>query len=106
MPCGLWKLTSLQTLKLFRCGELKELPRDIKKLVTLKHLEIDCWKSLTHMPYGIEQLNSLQTLPLFVVSKDLEASSSKYCGGLAELNKLNNLRGELYIKNLVLMIKL
>jgi hypothetical protein len=45
-------------------------------------------------------MTSLQTLPLFVVSKDLAASSSKHCGGLAELNKLNNLRGELCIKNL------
>uniref|UniRef100_A0A2N9G5M1 Disease resistance R13L4/SHOC-2-like LRR domain-containing protein n=1 Tax=Fagus sylvatica TaxID=28930 RepID=A0A2N9G5M1_FAGSY len=92
MSCGLLQLTSLQTLKLFRCRELKELPRDIKKLVTLKHLEIDCWESLTHMPYGIGQLNSLQTLPLFVVSKELTASSSKHCGGIDELNKLNNLR--------------
>uniref|UniRef100_A0A2N9II94 Uncharacterized protein n=1 Tax=Fagus sylvatica TaxID=28930 RepID=A0A2N9II94_FAGSY len=47
-----------------------------------------------------KKLTSLQTLPLFVVSKDLKASSSKHCGGLAELNKLNNLRGELCIKNL------
>uniref|UniRef100_A0A2N9GEH4 Rx N-terminal domain-containing protein n=1 Tax=Fagus sylvatica TaxID=28930 RepID=A0A2N9GEH4_FAGSY len=47
------------------------------------------------------QLTSLQTLPLFVVSEeDHAASSSKHCGGLAELNKLNNLRGELCIKNL------
>uniref|UniRef100_A0A2N9HL63 Rx N-terminal domain-containing protein n=1 Tax=Fagus sylvatica TaxID=28930 RepID=A0A2N9HL63_FAGSY len=94
----LTSLTSLQTLKLY--GELKELPKNIQNLVSLKHLEIDSWKSLTHMPYGIGQLTSLQTLPLFVVSKDRKASSSKHCGGLAELNKLNNLRGELCIKNL------
>uniref|UniRef100_A0A2N9HSA1 Disease resistance R13L4/SHOC-2-like LRR domain-containing protein n=1 Tax=Fagus sylvatica TaxID=28930 RepID=A0A2N9HSA1_FAGSY len=74
------------------CQKLKKLPRDIQKLVSLKHLEIDGCESLTHMPYGIGQLTSLQTLPLFVVSKDLKASSSKHCGGLAELNKLNNLR--------------
>uniref|UniRef100_A0A2N9FNW9 Rx N-terminal domain-containing protein n=1 Tax=Fagus sylvatica TaxID=28930 RepID=A0A2N9FNW9_FAGSY len=80
--------------------KLKELPRDIQKLISLKHLEIDGCESLTHMPCGIGQLTSLQTLPLFVVSKDLKASSSKHCGGLAELNKLNNLRGELCIKNL------
>uniref|UniRef100_A0A2N9FZJ5 NB-ARC domain-containing protein n=1 Tax=Fagus sylvatica TaxID=28930 RepID=A0A2N9FZJ5_FAGSY len=61
----------------------------------------------------LTNLNSLQTLPLFVVSKDLEASPSKHCAGLTELNKpskhcagltelnkLNNLRGELCIKNL------
>uniref|UniRef100_A0A2N9GAM0 Rx N-terminal domain-containing protein n=1 Tax=Fagus sylvatica TaxID=28930 RepID=A0A2N9GAM0_FAGSY len=98
MSCGLWHLTSLQTLKLY--GKLKELPKDIQNLVSLKHFEINRWGSLTHMPYGIGQLNSLQTLPLFVVSKDLAASSSKHCGGLGELNKLNNLRGKLCIKNL------
>ena len=42
----------------------------------------------------------LQTLPLFVISKDRATSSSKRCGGLAVLNKLNNLRGELRIENL------
>uniref|UniRef100_A0A2N9H1Y4 NB-ARC domain-containing protein n=1 Tax=Fagus sylvatica TaxID=28930 RepID=A0A2N9H1Y4_FAGSY len=100
VPSGLGQLTSLHTLKLSGCENLKELPRDIQKLISLKHLEIDGCESLTHMPCGIGQLTSLQTLPLFVVSKDLKASSAKHCGGLAELNKLNNLRGELSIKNL------
>lgn len=51
------------------------------------------------MPCGLGQL-ILQTLPLFVVSKDPTGSSSKPCGELAELNKLNNARGGLHIKNL------
>ena len=51
------------------------------------------------MPYGFGQLTSLQTLSLFVVSKD-PIGSSKHYGGLAKLNKLNDLRGEIKIKNL------
>ena len=100
LPSSFIRLLNLQTIKLTGCGKLKELPRDIKKLVNLEHLEIDGCKSLTHMPCGLGQLTSLQTLQLFVVSKELAVFPSKRCGELAELNKLNNLRGELCIKNL------
>uniref|UniRef100_A0A7N2MV62 R13L1/DRL21-like LRR repeat region domain-containing protein n=1 Tax=Quercus lobata TaxID=97700 RepID=A0A7N2MV62_QUELO len=48
---------------------------------------------------GLGQLTSLQTLNLFVLSEG-PVGSSKHCGGLAELNKLNDLRGKLVIKNL------
>uniref|UniRef100_A0A2N9FTM3 Rx N-terminal domain-containing protein n=1 Tax=Fagus sylvatica TaxID=28930 RepID=A0A2N9FTM3_FAGSY len=45
------------------------------------------------------KLTSLQTLTLFAVSKEDPTASSKHCGGLAELNKLD-LRGKLKITNL------
>jgi hypothetical protein len=63
-------------------------------------IQVDCY-NLTHMPCGLGKLTSLQTLTLFVVSKEdpTACSSSKHCGGLAELNKLD-LRGELEINNL------
>ena len=99
LPSCITKLVNLQTLKLCWCEKLRELPVDIQKLVSLKHLDIVCCENLTHMPCGLGQLTSLQTLTLFVVSKD-PVSSSKHCGGLAELNKLNDLRGKLEIKNL------
>ena len=100
LPNSIIRLLNLQTLKLSGCWKLKELPRDIQKLVNLKHLNIYCCDSLTHMPCGLGQLTSLQMLPLFVVSKDPAAFSSKHFGGLFELNKLNNVRGELCVKNL------
>ena len=93
MPWGFGQLTSLQTLNLSKCEMLSELPADIQKLVSLKHLNINGCENLTHMPCGLGQLTSLQTLNLFVVSK---GSSS----GLVELNKLNNLRGNIDIINL------
>ena len=97
LPSCITKLVNLQTLKLFQCEKLRELLVDIQKLVSLNHLDIDGCENLTRMPSGLGQLTSLQTLTLFVVSKG-PASSSKHCGGLAELNKLNDLRGKLEIK--------
>ena len=99
LPGSIIRLLTLETLKLSRCIKLKDLPKDIYKMVNLKHLEIDGCKSLAHMPFGLGQL-TLHTLPLFVVSKDPVVSSSKHCGGLAELKMLDKLRGELHIKNL------
>ncbi|KAK4596262.1 hypothetical protein RGQ29_014341 [Quercus rubra] len=100
LPSSIIRLLNLQTIKLSKCGKLKELPRGIQKLVNLKHLDIYGCDSLTHMPSGLGELTSLQTLQLFIVSKDTVGSSSKHCNGLVELNKLSNLRGELQIKNL------
>ncbi|XP_023924704.1 disease resistance protein RGA2-like [Quercus suber] len=99
LPSCITKLVNLQTLKLSWCEKLRELPVDIQKLVSLKHLHIDHCENLTHMPCGLGQLTSLHTLTLFVVSEG-PVGSSKNCGGLAELNKLNDLSGKLEIKNL------
>ncbi|XP_075674350.1 putative disease resistance protein RGA4 [Castanea sativa] len=99
LPSSITKLVNLQTLKLFACSELRELPVDIQNLVSLKHLDLKGCENLNHMPRGLGQLTSLQTLNLFVVSGG-PVGSSQHCGGLAELNKLNGLRGKLEIKNL------
>ncbi|XP_050261366.1 putative disease resistance protein RGA3 isoform X5 [Quercus robur] len=99
LPSSITKLVNLETLKLCQCTKLRELPVRIQKMVSLKHLHTDGCENLTHMPCELGQLTSLQTLTLFVVSKG-PVGSSKHCGGLAELNKLNDLRGKLEIKNL------
>ena len=93
LPSSIIRLLNLQTLKLSYCFKLKELPKNIQKLVNLRSLEIDGCESLTRMPPGLGQLTSLQILPLFLVN----TLSYHHCGGLAELNNLNNLRGELLI---------
>jgi Leucine-rich repeat (LRR) protein len=99
LPSSITRLVNLQTLNLSGCTKLRELPTDIRKLVSLRQLDTTgCW-NLTHMPCGLGKLTSLQTLTLFVVSKEEPTASSKHCGGLAELNKLD-LRGRLEIKNL------
>uniref|UniRef100_A0A2N9FAP2 Rx N-terminal domain-containing protein n=1 Tax=Fagus sylvatica TaxID=28930 RepID=A0A2N9FAP2_FAGSY len=101
LPSSITKLVNLQTLNLCGCGKLRKLPTNLQKLVYLRQLDTsDCY-NLTHMPCGLGKLTSLQTLTFFVVSKEdpTACSSSKHCGGLAELNKLD-LRGELEINNL------
>jgi predicted transcriptional regulator len=72
------QLTSLHTLKLSKCEKLKELPRDIQKLVSLKHLEIDYCESLTHMSCGLWQLTSLHIKALWMPLKNCGKIDSSY----------------------------
>ncbi|XP_058079940.1 putative disease resistance protein RGA4 [Magnolia sinica] len=85
-------LHHLQTLILSRCFDLAELPRDMSKMTSLRHLEISPYDKLTHMPANMGQLKLLQTLPIFIVGKD------NGCG-IRELQGLN-LGGNLTIQNL------
>ncbi|KAJ6745262.1 DISEASE RESISTANCE PROTEIN RP [Salix koriyanagi] len=103
LPNSVTNLVNLQVLKLNGCGYLKELPRDINKLINLRHLDVGCTldddscESLEYMPCGIGKLTSLQTLSCFVVAKN-RSPESKMVGGLDELSRLNELRGSLKIK--------
>ncbi|KAJ6329835.1 hypothetical protein OIU76_008626 [Salix suchowensis] len=102
LPNSVTNLVNLQVLKLNGCIYLKELPRDINKLINLRHLDVGCsvdydsCRSLEYMPRGIEKLTSLQTLSHFVVAKN-KSPKSKMVGGLDELSRLNELRGSLEI---------
>ncbi|KAJ6995324.1 disease resistance protein RGA4 [Populus alba x Populus x berolinensis] len=96
-------LVNLQVLKLNSCSNLKELPRDISKLISLRHLDVGCTldedlcENLEYMPRGIGKLTSLQTLSYFVVAKK-KSPKSEMIGGLDELRMLNELRGRLEIR--------
>ncbi|KAL4599186.1 hypothetical protein ACB092_11G109300 [Castanea dentata] len=98
LPNSITNLLNLLTIKLNSCLELRELPRDIQKLVNLKHLDITDCSQLTHMSFGLGHLTSLETLPMFVVSK--EGFKARPSGGLSELKNLRNLGGSLTITNL------
>ncbi|KAJ8643414.1 hypothetical protein MRB53_005162 [Persea americana] len=85
--CTLW---NLQTLKLLYCENLQELPNNMWKMISLRHLEINQSDRITEMPARISKLSDLQTLTLFIVSKE---------NGIDELRDLN-LRGSINIRNL------
>ncbi|KAL5730291.1 hypothetical protein ACHQM5_003131 [Ranunculus cassubicifolius] len=93
LPKSITQLHSLQTLKL-QCEKLEALPSAIGEMIYLGHIYVKNCSSLSYMPVGLEQLNALQTLSTFLVSK----------GGIGcELNVLSNLErlgGMLTIKNL------
>ncbi|EXC32359.1 hypothetical protein L484_004701 [Morus notabilis] len=97
MPAG--SETVKHTLRLNGCSGLRELPRDMKKLVNLRHLEIDRCSGLTHMPRGLSQLTNLQTLSTYILSESNDVVMING-GELKELVCLNNLKGELEILNL------
>ncbi|XXG88285.1 hypothetical protein AAC387_Pa12g0514 [Persea americana] len=85
--CTLW---NLQTLKLISCRNIRELPKNMWKMISLRHLEIGGSNRITQMPTKISKLSDLQTLTLFIVSKK---------NGIDELQNLN-LQGYINIQNL------
>ncbi|PON58874.1 LRR domain containing protein, partial [Parasponia andersonii] len=99
LPSSLTRLQNLQTLILLGCSSLVRLPRNLEKLVNLRHLMIDGCGGLTYMPHGLGKLTSLHTLDNFVVAVDGN-NVSAHIGRLHELSSLNNLQGDLTIKNL------
>ncbi|XP_021758055.1 putative disease resistance protein RGA4 [Chenopodium quinoa] len=88
LPECITGLQKLQTLDLRECWWLRELPRELHKLTSLRHLLCRSSIALTDMPPGFERLTSLQTLNLFVVGE---------CTGLDALTSFNDLAGKLKI---------
>ncbi|XP_059450862.1 putative disease resistance protein RGA3 [Corylus avellana] len=99
LPASITKLQNLQTLRLDYCLKLKELPEETRNLISLRHLGLDGCNSLTHMPPGLIKLTALQTLSLYILGKK-KSSLSKPMGGLGDLDGLDELRGDLWIKGL------
>ncbi|KAF6146400.1 hypothetical protein GIB67_032602 [Kingdonia uniflora] len=77
------------------CEELRRLPDDMGKMVSLRHFE-GCW-SLECFPRGIGKLKDLETLSYFVASEE--------GADIGELKHLNNLRGSLRISNIKGVVK-
>ncbi|XP_078158150.1 putative disease resistance protein RGA3 [Carex rostrata] len=84
----------LQTLKISECPYLKKLPKGMRYMSSLRHLNISGpFRNLRIMPEGLGELNYLQTLTIYIVGTDAG-------NGIRELNNLNNLHGRLHLYNL------
>jgi len=94
LPSELCNLSNLETLEAKHCRFLTELPRDMRKLVKLRHLDLTKELGYVDLPNGIGELTELQTLPVFHVSE-----GSSRCS-ISELGSLHNLRGFLWLSGL------
>lgn len=93
LPESIDGLHNLQTLKLTGCLNLVGLPKGMKKLFKLRHLELDIVRQLVSMPAKIGNLTNLQTLSAFLVGRDDGFQ-------IGELKNLNCLSGVLCISRL------
>ncbi|KAL0374522.1 UNVERIFIED_CONTAM: Disease resistance protein RGA2 [Sesamum radiatum] len=93
-PDSICKLYNLQTLRAIRCNSLKELPRQLQNLLSLRHFIVEnAFFTAFQMPREIGKLTHLRTLKFFNVGQENGR-------GIKELENLKLLKGELEIRNL------
>ena len=95
LPDFICKLYNLQTLLLLGCASISILPKDLAKLINLRHLGLDqeFWRKIARLPPRIGTLTSLLNLHAFPVRRE-----AGY--GIEELKGMPYLTGTLHISNL------
>ncbi|KAL0929121.1 hypothetical protein M5K25_001063 [Dendrobium thyrsiflorum] len=88
---SLHSFRNVQVLDFLGCDPHKMLPTIIQNLINLRHLVLPYG---SFMPCGISKLTCLQTLKYVVVMED----GSHKCGGLGEIEDLDNLTGSCCIQ--------
>ncbi|KAK6151367.1 hypothetical protein DH2020_014002 [Rehmannia glutinosa] len=99
LPECICKFVGLQTLKLRNCRELNQLPRNMKIMFNLRHLELDEECRLRLMPVDLGRLIGLQTLTLYVIGIGINRGH-----GIEELRDMNSLGGSLCIRNIQFVV--
>ncbi|XP_058106800.1 putative disease resistance protein RGA3 [Magnolia sinica] len=93
LPEELSNCRNLQTLRVRYCQKLEKLPRGMRKMISLRHLDIKDNYMLKYLPQGIGRLTDLWTLSDFIVGGGDEGCNCR------ELKYLNHLQGSLRIQN-------
>ncbi|KAM7276845.1 hypothetical protein ACFE04_018711 [Oxalis oulophora] len=93
LPNSVDALYNLETLILYQCSCLVELPKNIINFADLHKLDLTFTRRLLEMPSRIGSLTKLQTLSKFIVSKGDKHQ-------IRELQGLTRLRGKLSIYGL------
>ncbi|KAJ0860770.1 putative P-loop containing nucleoside triphosphate hydrolase, leucine-rich repeat domain superfamily [Helianthus annuus] len=93
LPDNVGNLYNLETLIVFGCESLTQLPKSFFKLKKLRHFDMRDTPCLKKLPLGIGELKSLQTLTKIIIEGH---------GGFAltELKGLKDLHGKISIKGL------
>ncbi|KAJ0673158.1 putative virus X resistance protein-like, coiled-coil [Helianthus annuus] len=93
LPESVSNLYNLQTLIVFGCERLTKLPESFLKLKRLRHFDIRNTPLLEKLPFGIGELESLQTLTRIIIGEGVGFA-------INELKGLTNLHGEVSIEGL------
>ncbi|KAL6190434.1 hypothetical protein ACLB2K_036831 [Fragaria x ananassa] len=97
LPESINALHNLQTIKLRGCIHFVQLPKGMKKLSNLRHIDLDIIRQLDCMPRHLGNLTNLQTLPAFLVGRDHGCR-------VGELKNLNDLKGSFNISRLEIVL--
>ncbi|KAJ0673191.1 putative P-loop containing nucleoside triphosphate hydrolase, leucine-rich repeat domain superfamily [Helianthus annuus] len=93
LPENIGNLYNLQTLIVFGCKSLTKLPESFSKLKKLRHFDIRDTPRLEKLPFGIGELEGLQTLTKIIIEESVGFA-------INELKGLANLHGKVSIEGL------
>ncbi|CAI9277651.1 unnamed protein product [Lactuca saligna] len=105
LPENVCRLYNLETLIVYRCTFLANLPGNFSKLKNLRHFDFRCTPLVKKMPLGIAELKSLQTLSKIIIEGDDGFSMTslkdlKYLQGKISITGLEKVQSAMHAQEL------